>query len=113
MHDCLPAETPGAPLWATHETWIASIDDRPRIHVYTITYLQKIEPECRFVGLLRHLGDHQSFLGEKYRYRHVWFDERLTCLVLDQYPGFSGHFANLFFSFEDCFEAAICKKYTK
>ena len=73
VHDCLPAETPGAPLWATHETWIASIDDRPRIHVYTITYLQKIEPECRFVGLLRHLGDHQSFLGEKYRYRHVWF----------------------------------------
>ena len=41
------------------------------------------------------------------------FDERLTCLVLDPYPGFSGRFANLFFSFEDCFEAAICKKYTK
>ena len=43
------------------------------MYVYTITYLQKIEPECRFVGLLRHLGDHQSFLGEKYQYRHVWF----------------------------------------
>jgi hypothetical protein len=113
VHDCLPAEIPGAPLWARHEMWIVSIDNRPRIHVYTITCLQKIEPECRFVGLFRHLGIIKVFLVKNTGIDMFGFDECLTCLVLDQYPRFSGRFANLFFNFEDCLEAVFCKKYTK
>ena len=63
-------------------TWNVDSFDRwsSQNSIYTITYLQQIEPECRFVGLLRHLGDHQSFLGEKYRYRHVWFWRALDLL---------------------------------
>ena len=69
------AETLGTRLWATRERWIASVDVRPTIHAHTIKYLQTIQLECHFVGLLGHEWGLVGIIKVdlKNRYRHVWF----------------------------------------
>ena len=103
---------PWCPIVRTHEIWIASIDVRPTIRVPFHTY-KETAPECKFVGLFRHLGNHQIYFLKNIGTDMFPFDKRLTLFLglvwscansLD-----SAWFAILCFNFQDCLEAANFK----